>query len=74
MGSNGDSDPYSSYIGLDGAVEQGVLKSIMNGSTSSSCSIFDRAIIIVGYKLLVDKQADKGAGRSSCNIWRLLKQ
>ena len=71
MGSNDNSVPYSSAVGLDGGVDQGVLKSMMNGSISSSGGVPGRTVFIVGYVLLVDKQIGKGTGRTWCNIWRL---
>jgi hypothetical protein len=54
LGSNENSISSSSNVGLDGGVEQGVLKSIMNGSISSSCSILGRAAFIVLCDLLVE--------------------
>ena len=55
LGSNDSSVLCSSYVGLDGGVEQGVLKSIMNGSISSSGGVPGRTVFIVGYVLLVDR-------------------
>lgn len=71
LGSNDNSVPYSSSVGLEGGVDQCVLKSIMNGSISSSGGVPGRTVFIVGYVLLVDKQMGKGTGRSWCNISRL---